>query len=201
MALVATTLSSAALVNDTTLNVASASNISAPIFNTGVGITYLYVEQEYMLVLGVAGTVITVQRGILGSCASPHGASCPVVSGLPTDFAAPPISIKAQQDFYPNQIGFSAPVVGANTNVATGPYFHLSGTTIMKTLTAPSLFGTGGALIEGGQISIVFDGSAAGLTWDATGNIAVAGTATTAGSMVTFTFDLGSGKWHPSRLA
>jgi hypothetical protein len=201
MALTATTSTNAMLVNDTSLIVGSATGITAPNFTTGVGITYLFVEQEYMLVTGVTGTVISVQRGILGSCAAPHGAACPVVSGLPTDFGAPPISIKAQQDFYPNQLGWSAPVVGANTNVATGPYFHLTGTTIMKTLTAPSLFGTGGALIEGGQVTIVFDGSGAGLTWDATGNIAVAGTATTAASAVTFVFDQGSGKWHPSRLA
>lgn len=196
MAITATTLTPAIGASDTVFAVASTTNITAPNFTTGVGVTILLVEQEFMLVLAVPQSgVVQVQRGVQGSPATAHGATAPIVVGLPSDFSGLPISIKAQQDFYPNNIGFSAPVAGANTNVATGPFFHLTGTVVMKTLTAPA--GT----LEGGIISIVFDGSGAGLTWDATGNIAVAGTATTAASMVMFVFDQGSGKWHPSRLA
>lgn len=196
MALNATTLTAAIGATDTSFAVGSVTGITAPNFTSGVGITYLFVEQEYMLVLGVSGLVVSVQRGINGSPTAAHGASCPVVAGLPSDFTGLPISIKAQQDFYPNNLGWSAPVaVASNAVAATGPYFHLTGTTIVKNITAPS--GT----IEGGTVTIVFDGSGAGLTWDATGNIAVAGTATTAASAVTFVFDQGSGKWHPSRLA
>jgi hypothetical protein len=195
MALNATTLTSAIGTNDTSFAVGSVTGITAPIFNTGVGITYLFVEQEYMLVTGVSGLVVSVQRGVNGSPTAAHAASCPVTAGLPTDFTGLPISIKAQQDFYPNNIGWSAPVVSANTITPTGPLFHMTGTTIVKTINPIP------GSLEGGQVTIVFDGSAAGLTWDATGNIAVAGTATTAASAVTFVFDQGSGKWHPSRLA
>lgn len=196
MAITATTISSAIGATDLSLTVASATGITAGNFTTGSGITYLFCEQEAMLVTAVNGTVIGVQRGILGTAASAHGASAPIISGLPSDFTNFIPSIKAAQDYVPaNFIGWSAPVTMANTITATGAYFHTTGTTILKTLTAPA------NVVEGGEITIVFDGSGAGLTWDATGNIAVAGTATTAASAVTFVFDQGSGKWHPSRLA
>lgn len=197
MAFNATTLSAACGAADTSISVASATGITAPNFTSGTGITYLYCETEAMIVMGVSGTVISVQRGIAGTPAAAHGASAPILAGLPTDFGVIVPSVKAQQDASPSgsAYGWSAPVVGANINVATGALFHLSGTTIMKTLTAPAGY------IEGNVITIVFDGSAAGLTWDATGNIAVAGTATTAASSVSFIFDQGSAKWHPSRLA
>ena len=177
-----------------------------PVKGTGTGPVYLFIEQEWILVLNTpssATSPVSVKRAQLGSCATAHGASAVVLSGQATDFPGPiPISIKASQDFYPNMVGFSAPLVGGNTNVAPGYFFHLTGTTIMKTLTAPVAgINAGGLPMDGSQINIVFDGSGAGLTWDATGNIAVAGTATTAASMVTFTFDQGSAKWHPSRLA
>ena len=195
MALNATTLTSAIGTNDTSFAVGSVTGITAPIFSTGVGLTYLMVEQEFMLVTGVTGLVVSVQRGVLGSCAVAHGASCPVVAGLPTDFTGVPISIKAQQDFYPNEMGFSAPVaVAANVVAASGPFFHLTGTTIVKTITVPPGY------VQGGSIGIVFDGSGAGLTWDATGNINVAGTSGTAGTMVYFVFDAGITKWIPSRI-
>lgn len=38
-------------------------------------------------------------------------------------------------------------------------------------------------------------------TWTAAGNIAVAGTATTANSMIIMTFSKATGKWYPSRVA
>lgn len=193
MALNATTLSTACAANDTTINVASATGITAPNFTSGSGITYIFIEQEMMQVVGVTGTVVSVLRGVLGSPAGAHAASAVVLSGLPTDFPGFAPSIKAQQDFIPNAFyGFSAPVASATTIVASGPLFHVTGTTSIATITAPAGY------VEGGEITIVFDGVAA---WTAAGNIAVAGTPTTAGSAVTFIFDQGSGKWHPSRLA
>lgn len=196
MALVATTLSGAITTSVTSFGVASATNITVPNNQTGVGITFLLVENELMLVTGVSGTVVSVSRGYNGTQAAAHGATAPVISGLGSDFAG---FTPAQGSFtvLPN-IGFngwSAPVAGAATNVATGALFHLTGTVAMVNLTAPANY------IEGTPITIVFDGSAAGLTWTAAGNIAVAGTATTAASAVSFTFDSGSAKWHPSRLA
>jgi hypothetical protein len=207
MAITATTLSAAIGATDSSVLLASISGVAAPNFQgnatPGTGsVSYLFVEQEWMQVISVgasASVPVGVKRGVLGSNAQPHGASCPVAAGLSNDFPAPTISVRAFQDTAPQLVGFSAPVAGANTNTATGPFFHLTGTVIMKTLNPPTIIG--GSDFEGAAITIVFDGSAAGLTWDATGNIAVAGTATTAGSAVTFWFDQGSGKWHPSRLA
>jgi hypothetical protein len=196
MAINATTLSGAVGANDTSIGVVSATGITAPNFTTGVGVTYLFSEQELMQVLGLAGTVVSVARGWAGTVASAHASAAPIISGNPSDFAGFAPATKATIDSPPASFtGFSAAVAGANVNVASGALFHLTGTVIMKTLTAPAGY------VEGGIIRIVFDGSAAGLTWDATGNIAVAGTATTAASFVEFVFDSGSGKWHPSRLA
>lgn len=199
MALNATTLSAAIGATDTSLLLASITGVTTPSFQSGSGITYLFIEQEWLQVMSVGASAsipVQVKRGMLGSAASAHGASTPVVAGLPSDFPAPTISQRATQDTAPQLVGFSAPVAGAATNVATGPFFHLTGTVAMVNLTAPNT-----SDFEGAAITIVFDGSAAGLTWTAAGNISVAGTATTAGSFVTFIFDQGSGKWHPSRLA
>lgn len=203
MALNATTLTGAIGTTDTTFAVGSATGITNPNYQIGdplkgisSGVTYLLVEQELMKVTGIVGLFVSVVRGELGSVCKAHGASAPVVAGLPTDFPTFNPALNSAVPLFPlDTTGFSAPLVGGATNVAPGPYFHLTGTTAMVTLTAPAGY------VEGGEINIVFDGSAAGLTWTAAGNIAVAGTATTAGSMVTFIFDQGSGKWHPSRLA
>lgn len=196
MAFNATTLSAACGAADTTVFVASATGITAPNFTTGVGITYLFIETEVMLVTGVNGTVISVQRGVAGSPAATHAVSTPVLAGLPTDFGPFIPSVKAQQDPSPSgqMYGFSAPVASATTITATGSLFHVTGTTSIATINPPP----GPGAIEGSSITIVFDGVAA---WTNAGNIAVAGTPTTAGSSVSFVFDQGSGKWHPSRLA
>jgi hypothetical protein len=188
MALNATTVSAAINSSNNTFGVASATGVTAPNFTTGTGVTYALCESEMMIVTGVTGTFISVIRGQLGTAASSHAASAPILFGLAADFptfTAPGASTRFRD--------FSAPVAGANTNVATGTYFHLTGTVIMKTLTPIAGF-------VGGEVNIVFDGSAAGLTWDATGNINVAGTAGTAGTMVTFTYDPSISKWIPSRI-
>jgi hypothetical protein len=201
MSLNATTMSAAVGTNDTSFVVASATGITAPNFTTGVGLTYLFVEQEWMLVTGVSGTVISVQRGVLGSCAVAHLSGTIVLAGLPADFPAPiPISVKAQQDYYPNTVGFSAAVASANTITASGTFFHVTGTTLVKTINFPVSGPAGGGFpFNGSQITIVFDGAC---QFDATGNIGAATTgALVAGSSVTFTYDQGSGKWHPSRTA
>lgn len=203
MAINATTLSAAIGTTDTVFGVASATGITAPNYQIGDptkgisgGVTYLFCEQEMMKVVAITGTTVTVIRGELGSQASAHGASAPIIAGLPADFPSYAPAEQTAVPAYPIKFqGWSAPVAGAATNVATGPYFHLTGTVAMVNLTAPA------GVVEGGEVTIVFDGSAAGLTWTAAGNIAVAGTATTAGSAVTFVFDSGSAKWHPSRLA
>jgi len=211
MALNVTTLSAAIGTTDTTLLLASVTGITGPNFQTGfdpvkgtgAGPVYLFIEQEWILVLNTPASAtapVQVKRSQLGSCAQAHGLSAVVLSGQATDFPGPiPISIKASQDYYPNMVGFSAPVASATTIVASGYLFHVTGTTATATITAPVAgVNAGGLPLDGSQITIVAD---AVWTWTAAGNIAVAGTVTTAGSSVTFTFDQGSGKWHPSRLA
>ena len=211
MALNVTTLSAAIGASDTTLLLASVTGITGPNFQTGfdplkgtgTGPVYLFIEQEWVLVLNTpasSSAPVSVKRAQLGSCSAAHGASAVVLSGQATDFPGPiPISIKSQQDFYPNLVGFSAPVASATTITASGFFFHVTGTTSIATINPPTLGPSANAgPLDGSQITIVFDGVAA---WTAAGNIAVAGTPTTAGSSVTFTFDQGSGKWHPSRLA
>ena len=197
MAFASTTLVAAIDSKTTGITVASATNITAPNFTSGVGITYLWVEQEMMLVLTVAGTLIGVQRGYNGTASSAHGASAPVLSGLPADFGAVAVPIKAQTDALPPAIyGSSAPVASAAVITATGPIFHVTGTTTINTINPPA--GYIGGAEGGGAITVIFDGVA---PWSLAGNIAVAGTPTTAGSSVSFLFDQSTGKWHPSRLA
>lgn len=192
MAITTTTLSAAVNIYNTSFGVASATGILAPNYTTGVGITYALCEEELMQVTALNGTFVNVLRGVGGTVAASHAASAPISFGLAADFPVFVPAIKASTDSNPQRFtAFSAPVASANTIAASGAYFHVTGTTLIKTITLPPNF-------VGGEITIVFDGVA---TWDATGNIAVAGTPTTAGSAVSFFFDPGSGKWHPSRLA
>jgi len=88
----------------------------------------------------------------------------------------------------------TAIVPSAATIAPSGPIFHTTGTVAMVTITPPP------GAVNGTTITIFFDGSAAGLTWTAAGNIAVAGTATTTGSSVVFTWNATTSKWSPSRV-
>lgn len=196
MALTATTLSAACGASDTSVVVASATGITAPNNTTGVGLTYLSVETEFMLVTGVSGTVISVQRGYAGSASAAHGASAPVISGGPSDFGPIVPSVKAQQDATPagSMFGYSAPVASAATIVATGPLFHVTGTTAINIITPPP------GMIEG-QITIVFDGICPWTLSNVTNGISATGTSTAAGSAVTFYLDAATARWYPARLA
>jgi len=196
MAFNATTLSAAIGASDTTLQVASATGITAPNFTSGSGITYLFLETEVMLVTGVTGTFISVQRGVAGSPASAHGVSCPVVAGLPSDFGVFVPSVKSQQDASPNgsMYGFAAPVASAATIVAPSALFHVTGTTAINIITPPAGF------VEG-EITIVFDSACTWTSSNVTNGISASGTATTAGSAVAFFLDAATNRWYPSRLA
>ena len=72
MAITATTLSGAITSNQISFGVASATGIAAPNFQTATGITYLFVDQELMLVTGIVGTVVSVVRGFNGTAAMAH---------------------------------------------------------------------------------------------------------------------------------
>ena len=194
MSINATTLSAAITPNQTTFGVASATGIVAPNYTTGVVIR-LIVEQEMMEVTGVNGTQISVRRGIEGTQAVSHSVSVPVISGqtgLSPDFPlfTPPRTTDVPSP--PSRFSpVSAPVASATTITPSGPVFHVTGTTATATINLPPNF------VEG-EITVIADGV---WTWTAAGNIAVAGTVTTAGSSVTFRYDANTSKWYPSRLA
>lgn len=86
MAITATTLSGAALKGDTVIGVASATGIAAPNFQTGAGITYLQIDQELFLVVGINGTFISVLRGQNGTQSADHVINSRVAIGGPSDF-------------------------------------------------------------------------------------------------------------------
>lgn len=87
MAIVQTTLSAALAASDIQFAVASATNITAPNYTTGTGITYLFIDQEFMLVTAISGTTVQVTRGMFGTAAVAHTSGSNVQSGLPGDFA------------------------------------------------------------------------------------------------------------------
>jgi hypothetical protein len=88
MSINATTLSGAITANQTSFGVASTTGITAPNFQTGAGITFLLIDQEFMLVNAVNTTslVVTVARGQFGTAATAHVSGTLVQAGLPTDF-------------------------------------------------------------------------------------------------------------------
>ena len=196
MSITATTLSAAVAAADTKIGVASATGITAPVNTTGSGFTFLKVDEELMFVVGVSGTQISVLRGQGGTQAKSHAASVPVLIGAPSDYQSfvPAQGVTAPSEPY-NFTAIGPPLTGATIAPTGGMVHHFTGTVALITITAPT------GLVAGGKVTLIFDGSAAGLTWTAAGNIAVAGTSTTAASAVDFFWDPSSAKWHPSRLA
>ena len=201
MALTSTTLTAAVAAQDTYFAVGSVTGITAPVSTTGSGYTWLLVESEIMFVEAVntSTLVVNVLRGQLGTSAVAHGASAPVAAGAYSDFsnfspATSSFSVAANKN-----IGFSAPVVSAATITATGPRFHVTGTTQITTMKPYSGY------IEGGPVVLVFDGSGSGITWATGGTspyaFSVGGTATTAASAVEFIYDASIPGWVPLRLS
>lgn len=88
MAITTTTLSAAVAAIDLTINVASATGITAPNNQTGTGITWLKIDQEIMAVITVNGTFIGVLRGQNGTPAQAHLSGTLVNIGLPADYPA-----------------------------------------------------------------------------------------------------------------
>lgn len=89
-------------------------------------------------------------------------------------------------------INFSkgANIASAATIAPLSTITHITGTTAIATITVPV------GMVAGGKITLIFD---AVDTWTAAGNIQVAGTNTTAGTTVEFTWD--GSKWFPSRTS
>jgi hypothetical protein len=192
MSLNLTTLSAAIGAADTQFGLASTTGITAPVSTTGAGITFLYVDREMMAVYAVpvSGTVQVI-RGVSGTQAVAHAASSGVVAGGPADFPTFQPTVASFSLGLNRYQGLAAPVASATTITASGQRFHVTGTTATATINLPPNF------LEG-DITIIADGV---WTWTAAGNILVAGTVTTAGSSVTFSYDAATAKWYPSRLA
>lgn len=93
MAIVLTTLSGAITSSQTSFGVASATGITAPNFQTMTGITWLLVDQEFMLVENIVGTVVSVVRGVNSSVAQAHVSGANVQAGAPGDY------LEAQANF------------------------------------------------------------------------------------------------------
>lgn len=84
-------------------------------------------------------------------------------------------------------------VASAATIVPTGPFFHLTGTTTVNTITAP--IGCDATAVGGCQFTVICD---AVCVWGTSGNIAVASGTVVAKTQVTFTWDAVNSKWYPS---
>ena len=196
MSITATTLSAAIGANDTVIGVAAVTYITAGNPATGSGVTQLMIDQEILSVNTVGpGTQVGVSRGQAGTQARAHGITTPVFAGAPGDFVNFVPAQGATSVFRPERFKSVGPPLTGATIAVTSDLHHYTGTTQLATITVPT------DLVIGGEVTLVFDGSGAGLTWSAGGNINVAGTSTTAGSSVTFRWDTSISKWIPSRLA
>lgn len=95
----------------------------------------------------------------------------------------------------PAVIGFSAtdavaPTVPSGSTITPlKPIAFISGTTVVNTISAPSVMA-----LTGGTITLIPTGA---FTWTTAGNIAVAGTAVVNKALI-MTYDYGTGKWYPS---
>jgi hypothetical protein len=191
MAINTTTIPAAITASQDRFGVASTANITAGSQTTGVGLTLLLIENEMMQVTGVTGNQVAVQRGQHGTSATAHGAGTAVTIGGLADFPSFTPAVTSVQPTQQRFASIGAPVASAATITPTSPIFHVTGTTATVNINLP-------ANLVQGQFTAIADGI---WTWTAAGNVAVAGTVTTAGSSVTFTYDAGTSKWYPSRLA
>src|ERR1700689_3162156 len=151
MAITNTTLSATITAYATQFGLASTTNVLAPVSTTGVG-SFLFVDREMMQVTAVpvSGTVQVV-RGVYGTRASAHNASSGVlISATQADFPTFQPAIDSFNTSLNRYIGINAPVAAAAVLVASGAFFHVTGTTASSSMTPPSGF------VEG-QITIIAD--------------------------------------------
>lgn len=94
---------------------------------------------------------------------------------------------------YPVSPGLTTAVASATTILPTGPFFHLTGTTSVTTITTP--VGCNATAVGACQFTVICDGVC---TWAASGNIAVAAGTVVAGTQITFTWDAKNSKWVPN---
>jgi hypothetical protein len=158
MSITVTTLSGAITNLDTTIGLASVTGVTAGVNPTGVGITWLLVDQEIMLVAAAPnGTAVPVVRGYTSTVSQPHVNGALVLIGLPGDFS-PNIYYGLQAMFAKQTLGRSVQeginLTGATDAIdATSPGFYVikGGAIDAMTLAAPP------ASAEGNIIEIVSD--------------------------------------------
>ena len=149
MAITATTLASAALLSDQTINVTSATGITVPNFTSGTGITVLYIDFEYMVALTVSGTIIGVLRGQYGTNQAAHVSGAQVQIGLPSDFIVNQSYSNRETDVILITGGINQPAVffsgSADAIPASVPGFYVvkTGSADLMTLAAPPVSAEG----------------------------------------------------------
>jgi hypothetical protein len=191
MALNSTTLLYAMSSYIMELDVVSATGITAPNFTAGSGITYLFIGNEMMQVSAVTGTHIKVVRGQLGTTAASHAASSIILAGLITDFPTFVAEVGTSVAKINRYAPVAAAVASAATITASGPIFHVTGTTATNIINPPS-----SSFIEG-SVVIIADGAWTWASSAVTNGIAVSGAAT-AGSAIVFTLDAATSRWYPN---
>jgi hypothetical protein len=178
MTITATTLAGAITASTTSFAITSATGVVNPNFQTGgpSTVTYLYIDQEIMLVVGVVGTQVSVVRGINGSLAAAHLNLTQVQVGGPGDFLVqnewlaasttglqtiaqlvlPATFLSGATDAIPAGVagtyifktaGVDAATLAAPTAAQEGNVIYISSdTTNVHTITTASLFANGAAL-------------------------------------------------------
>lgn len=221
-----TTLSSALSYTSTTVRVASATGIAIPSLPSSAGdigspssndVTIIYADREAMRVVGVSGTIISVQRGFGGTLQSAHISGAKVWVGpgsyfystapegacTSTGLTSLPRIITTTGDLYTcgngqwttfgtyeNRLTQGATLASATTITPTNPIHVVSGTTEVVTITVPPACQSTGCqliLIPSGNFTTTASG----------GNVGLASTAVTSKTL-TMTYVPSTGKWYPS---
>ena len=159
MAITATTLSAACTANATSILVAATTGITVPNNQTGVGVIWLLIDQEFMRVQNVNTTskVVQVYRGANGSAALAHVSGSQVQIGLPGDFPLVTEQLVSVMSTTHINAGYNQPGIfltgSADAIDATVPGFYVIKTAGVDamTLVAPA------AAAEGNIIEIVSD--------------------------------------------
>lgn len=159
MSITATTLSAAVGASDQFITLTSITGVTTPNFQTASGITYLKIDEEYLLVMNVpsAGTTIQVLRGQMGSGAVAHVVNAQVQIGLPSDFPSQQSKPNMLEVITATVAGFNQPAIflaGATDAIPStvpGYYVVKSGAINAMTLAAPT------AAQEGNIITVASD--------------------------------------------
>jgi hypothetical protein len=135
MALTNTTLAAAMAFNDTTLRLTAATGFADK--------QIIRVDNEIMAQAGDAnGVVVTVRRGLDGTAVVAHGILADVVTGLLTDFPAPPagMPVMVPPTIVPGRNSLGTDVTIATADLPKGDlsYVITKATACAITLGAPS---------------------------------------------------------------